>query len=135
MIRWGLPLLLTAGTVYAVYRVFVHIQFSDRDNGWTLAGMGGCYLIAAAFLLSFTRRWELRSLGQVVTYLADAALYLGLGLHAVGRRRPLSLHDQNAIRAGFVVGGALLVLGLVWWLIVDGGRARATSDATPVHAP
>jgi hypothetical protein len=130
-IRWGLPLLLTAGTVYAVYRVFVHVQFSERDNGWTLAGMGACYLIAAAFVVGFTRRWEMRSLGQVVTYLADAGLYLGLGLAATGHRHPFTLRDQNVVRAGFLVGGPFLVLGLLWWAacLARDWRARRKEPA------
>lgn len=134
-VRWGLPLGLTAGTVYAVYLVFVHIDFTPADNGWTLVGVGGSYLVAAAFLLAFTRRWEMRALGQLVSYLADAGLYLGLGLAGVNHRHRLSLQDQNVIRAGFAVGGTLLVLGLVHWLITDGGRARPASASTPAPAP
>jgi hypothetical protein len=114
--RWLWPLAATAGTLYAVYVVFTHIEFSRRDDGWILVAMGGCFLFAALVLLVFTRRWELRGLGQVVTYLADGALYFALGANSLGWRDGLSASDQNAIRSGFAVGGTFLVFGVLIWV-------------------
>jgi hypothetical protein len=115
--RWALPLLLTAAAVVAVFLFFRHIDISRSENGLILVVAGGAYLVASAFVLGFTRRWELRSLGQVVSYLADGCLYLLLGLGLMRRHGPLTRDEQNWIRAGFVVGGPLLVAGLVLYAL------------------
>lgn len=121
-VRWAWPLTAVALTVYAVWRAFLHVDFSRNDDAVLLAFIGSAFLVAVAFLVVFTRRWTLRALGQVIAYLADAGLYLGAALPQLGVRRPLTPGDVTLLRAGFAVSGTFLVVGLVWWFVVDGGR-------------
>jgi hypothetical protein len=114
-VHWAWPLLATVATVAAVARLFAHIEFSRRDDGGILLGMGLAFVVALAFLVGYTRVWTLRGLGQVATYLGDATLYLILGAANLGWRGPLRDWEANTIRAAFVVGGAFLVCGLGWW--------------------
>ena len=79
-------------------------------------------MVAIAFLLARTRLWSLRALGQVATYASDAALYLGAGGAQLGWWSALGRGDLNLIRAGFAVGGTLLVLGLGAWLAAERGQ-------------
>ena len=117
--RWVWPLVSLAGTIAAVWWLWFEAHDATRRNDATLlVWIGIAYLIAIAFLLSFTRRWTLRGLGQIATYGSDAMLYLGLGGAGLGWWSPFSEGQVNLIRAGFVVGGTGLVLGLVWWMIV-----------------
>lgn len=129
LLNWLLPLLAMAGTVVAVYLVWFERHLSTaRTDGELLLFVGGCYVVADAFLLGYTRRWTLRELGQVTTYAADAALYTGLGSAGLGWRW-LSADGLNAVRSGFAVGGAALVIGLVWYA----WESRRTE--TPPTAP
>jgi hypothetical protein len=117
-LRWTLPLFALAGTIYAVWLLWFHRHLSTpRTDGQLLACVGLAYLIAIGFLLFFTRRWTMRALGQIATYGADAALYLGVGASALGWWPPYSRDELNLIRSGFVVGSACLVVGLFAWAI------------------
>lgn len=127
-VRYMGPLLALAGTVYAVWMVWFQRHSSTaRSDGALLAGVGFAYLCAIGFLLGFTRRWTVRALGQVATYAADAALYLGIGGTALGWWRPYSASELNLIRSGFVAGGSCLVVGLFAWAIAK-RRGEAHGD-------
>lgn len=131
IVRWLWPLVAAAGTVFAVWLVFQSHDYGRSGDAWLLAFVGTAYLIAVAFVLIFTRRWDLRALGQVVTYFADAGLYIGAGGSALGWRRPLTPEEVNLIRSGFVVGGACLVIGLVTWTVRTRGGRR--NGQTPTN--
>jgi hypothetical protein len=132
------PLLLAAGTVFAVWLAFSQHEFTprDRDDAYILTFIGSAYVVAALFLLAFTRQWSLRGLGQLGTYLGDAGLYLTAGGSRLGWRGPLTEAEANLIRALFVVGGCLLISGLAWWgIATHGGRRVDMPDAVPPVEP
>lgn len=130
MFRWLWPLAALAGSIYAAWRLFLHIEFSQSDDARILLGIGGSYLVAIAFLLIFTRRWDLRSLGQVATYAADAGLYLSLGVPQFEHWHPMTPEEQSLLRASFTVGCSFLLVGLLYWVITTRGGRRERMWAT-----
>lgn len=131
-VRWLWPILATAGTIYAVWAVFMDHKFTEREDGWLALSIGLSYLVATIFLVANIRRWSFRSIGQVVTYLADSGLYVGAGLVKLGRWHPRTEGELTLIRAAFVVGCTFLVLGLVWWAVQ---RRREPSVPVPTVTP
>ena len=122
--RWLWPLLALAGTIWAIRNLWFDRHLATaRTDAELLVYIGACYVVAIAFLLACTRSWSLRSLGQVATYSSDAALYLGAGGAQLGWWGALGGGDLNVIRAGFAVGGTLLVIGLGAWVAAS-RRAR-----------
>ena len=121
LIRWLWPLLATTLTIFAVSRLFLHVNFTNSGDTALLLFIGFVFLFAAAVLVIFTRRWELRGLGQVVTYLADAMLYGGAGLARLGAWGGLAGNEAGIalMRAMFVVGGVFLVVGVVKHLLTE----------------
>lgn len=122
-LRWLWPLLAMAGTVFAVWLVFETHNYGRTGDAWLLLGVGLVYLIAVGFILTYTRRWDWRALGQIVTYLADAGLYIGAGGSALGVRPAIQGWELNLIRAMFVCGGVALTGGLLAWVLrTHGGK-------------
>lgn len=119
-VPWAWPLLATAGTVWAVWAVFRRGPVGRDTDSWILVGIGAVYAFAALAILLGTRRWDSRALGQLLTYLGDAGFYGVIGASRFGWRGGLSGAEVDLIRALFVVGGALLGFGLLFWL----GRTR-----------
>lgn len=124
ILRWLWPLLAMAGTVFAVWLVFETHDYGRRGDAWLLFGVGLVYLVAVGFILGFTRRWDWRELGQIVTYLADAGLYIGAGGSTLGVRPAIQSWELNLIRAMFVCGGVCLVVGLLAWVVRTHGGAK-----------
>lgn len=125
------PLVALAGTISAVGLAFNRREFDTGDDGWLLLVEGVSYLLAVIVLIVYTERWTLRGLAQVATYAADAGIYVGVGGAAVGLRSPLSDLEINLIRAGFVVGGPLLIISLIGWVVIDLAERRNRHGARP----
>lgn len=128
------PLVLTAGTVYAVWLLLRRHAFTTGDqlNGYILIYIGVAYIVAVTFLLLFTQRWTFRGIGQLCTALGDAVLYFGTGLLSLGwREGPRTAGELNLIRSLFIVGGTLLMAGLGWWAVTTRGGRRAWPPTDP----
>lgn len=131
-LRWAWPLLALVGTISVVWRCYFQAQaVTPKQDPWVPVGIGVAYLIALAFILGTTESWSLRGLGQVATYVADAGLYLGLGLPMYGHWHAFTPGELNLIRACLAVGGTFLVLGLVWWRVSSWRESRARPEPTP----
>jgi hypothetical protein len=112
-------LLLAVGTMVAIWQAFNRHTFNpkgDQIDSWILVGIGVAYLLAMVWMIFWNDEWTTRGCGQFLTYLGDASLYGASGLWRIGWRHPLTAQEMNLVRACFVVGGAMLALGLVVWL-------------------
>jgi hypothetical protein len=114
-IAYTLPLIGSLIAVGLVYLFLSHADISSTTNAWILFGIGCVYVFAATTLLIFTRRWPLRTVGQLLTYIADALVYLYLGSVYLGFHDPLIPSEQNVIRSLFAIGGPAIVIGIVLW--------------------
>lgn len=107
---WALPIIATWATIWAVFSAFQ--SYESHIDADILLFIGGSFLIAALFLVGYTRHWTWRGLGQTFAYLSDAGLYLGWGASAKGWRGSLDRKDYDLLRAGFIVSASLLIIGL-----------------------
>lgn len=119
-----MPVFLACGTVYGVYLVFAahDIEPASTIDTRIVVAMGVAYLMAALVMFGQNERWPLKAIGQFVTYLADAQLWLGVGAGRLRWRHDIDTRDLQILRAWFVVGTAALILGIV---VYEGRRLRA----------
>ena len=87
--------------------------FQDK---WILLCIGSAYALSVLVMLIGTRYWTIRGLGLFGTLLGDAMFYLSLAFPRWGWAEPPSNDYLNVVRALFIVGGTLLLIGLSMWI-------------------
>lgn len=131
MARWvrlGYFLALV-GAVWCVLSLSGSTPFQDR---WILLGVGSVYALAAIVMLIGTRYWTIRGLGLFGTVTGDAMFYLALASPQFGWTGRATDDYFNIIRALFIVGGALLLIGLCLWLVRTHAGTRDEPDGVIV---
>lgn len=122
--RRAWPLVAWVGTVYAVALALGWLGFGRRDDAYLLVAVGVVYALAALVLIATIGDYTLMDVGQVGTYVTDAAVYFVLGAGGLGWMRPLSRGALDDLRAGFVVSAPCLVLGYCWIAVAERRGAR-----------
>lgn len=116
-----------AALIGAVWGVFILHDTEPREDTWLLLGIGVMYGLAILVMLTATWRWTLRGLGILATMSADCLLYGSAGLTGLGWISPRTEWQIDLIRACFVVGGVLMVIGLIRYM----WELRVTQDRLP----
>lgn len=115
-LRRSLPLLPAILLAFVAWLILNAHPASSRTTSVILLISGVSYLLAAATLLVFTKRWAMRGVGQLLTLLGDASLYLAIGISTL-RGEQITKFEANLIRAFLVVGGPMLLIGIIVWVV------------------
>lgn len=114
--RWyplfGLAALI--GIAFGVYRIK---PYARHDDAILLGGIATAYALAILVMLIGTKRWSVRGLGLLATMTADALLYGAAAMTGLGWIGAPDKTELDVIRSIFAVGGVLLAIGLIRWLI------------------
>lgn len=122
--RRAWPLLAWVGSVYAVGLALGWVDFGRTDDGYLLVFIAAVYALAAAVLIATTSDYTLMDVGQIGTYVTDAAVYFVLGAGALDWLPTLSRGQLDDLRAGFVVSGPAFVAGYVWMRLAERERRK-----------
>lgn len=122
-VRMGRHLMGAIAATYALVLGSVFLTFIPAEWSWTPSAVGDVGLVTASGLVirwSVTRGWSRGRAGFVLTLTLLAAL--------------VRQADFFAVPLGFLIGAsatAVLIVGLVWGYLTDGGEAHENSPRYP----
>jgi hypothetical protein len=115
MVRWG-RLAYFLAFVGVVWFVLVSRGSTPFQDKWILLGIGSVYALSVLVMLIGTRYWTIRGLGLLGTLMGDTLFYMAFAFPRWGWAEPPGNDYLNIVRALFIVGGTLLLIGLCAWL-------------------
>ena len=105
--------LAAASLVTVIFLALLFFPPPDWLDTVILLGVAVAYTIGWAQMLVFRRVWTPRAVGIFWTALADATVYLALGVGKFGHFPTWAL---DLARAAFIVGAPLFALGTIRYL-------------------
>lgn len=128
--RYAIPLIVVI--VLAVYVVLANVEeeTKERIDPYLLLFIGVTFTLCMGITLAFTRSWTLRSAGVLLALAGDGVLYsFSGGRYFVDVDQATVGVVVDLARSCFFVGGPLLLVGLVLWLVrVQGAPPEPLDD-------
>lgn len=127
--RWGRLADYYIGVALIWYYLHNHPPTSGLRDAYLLFGIGVIYTLVWAIMIVGTKVWTGRGIGLLGTANGDGLIYIAVSSAALAAIPDLPPETINAARANFYLGGGVLLVMVLRWLI----QTRAGTREFPVY--